>query len=170
MLPTFHEVKPKAIIKTAIKQNFHPLCKACKFRVHTNFNHLSESCPVKVPVRTPKKKTVVLNGCFHWSPHTRSNCKKRTHTQLHIGQEGHETVYQPRFFTDVVSRSKYALIWIFAAILHRLRHAAVSAVCQLCFMGRCPIKPTCQSSVDVSHLSSVIITEWAGQGGNIFLF
>lgn len=33
-----------------------------------------------------------------------------------------------------------------------------------------PLKPTCQSSVDVSHLSSVIITEWVGQWGNTSFF
>lgn len=40
---------------------------------HWYFQYLSESCPArKDPIRTPKKKTVVVKGCFHWSLHTRS--------------------------------------------------------------------------------------------------
>lgn len=45
--------------------------------------YLSETCPEKKdPRRTPRRKTVEVKGCFHWSLHTRSNCRCHTTTDL----------------------------------------------------------------------------------------
>lgn len=46
--------------------------------------YLSETCPEKKdPKRTPRRKTVEVKGCFHWSPHTRLNCRHHTTTDFY---------------------------------------------------------------------------------------
>lgn len=51
------------------------------------FNYLSAICPeTKDPKRTPSKKTVEVNGCFHWSLHTRSNWNKCMWTLTQLNQ------------------------------------------------------------------------------------